>query len=202
MKWQPDGRMFAETLVARATATDAGIELRAPTVGLWRGCPAPGSLVTPGSAIGELEVLGALHRLLAPRDAAGIVLPRDNDERLARIAVDTATTLLTLDPEGTTATADPRTVTAASNDATGLVFRTPLSGRYYARPAPGEDPFVQVGDVIQEGQTVALLEVMKTFNRITYGGEGLPARAKVIAIVPTDEDDINEDDVIVQLETV
>ncbi|MBL4688244.1 MAG: hypothetical protein JKY37_26895 [Nannocystaceae bacterium] len=202
MKWQPDGRMFAETLVARATATDAGIELQAPTVGLWRGCPAPGSLVTPGSAIGELEVLGVVHRLLAPRDAAGIVLPRDSDDRIARIAVDTATTLLTLDPEGTTATADTRAAATAYGDATGLVFRTPLSGRYYARPAPGEDPFVRVGDIIQEGQTVALLEVMKTFNRITYGGEGLPERAKVVAIVPTDEDDINEDDVIVQLETV
>ena len=50
------------------------------------------------------------------------------------------------------------------------------------------------------GRTVALLEVMKTFNRIAYGGEGLPARAKVLAVVPTDESDVDEGDVLLLVE--
>jgi acetyl-CoA carboxylase biotin carboxyl carrier protein len=35
-----------------------------------------------------------------------------------------------------------------------------------------------------------LLEVMKTFNRIAYGGPGLPARATIRRVVPADGDDV------------
>lgn len=201
MKWQPDGRMYASTLVAVAEATDAGIVLRSPTVGLWRGRPAPNALVPPGGSIGELEVLGAVHRLVAPPDAAGVVVGDDGGERVARQPVDTRTVLLTLDPEGSVATQGLATAaTAAGGSIEGLVFQAPLSGRYYARPSPNDEPFVKVGDEIEEGHTVALLEVMKTFNRITYGGPGLPARAKVLEILPADGDDVDEDDVLLRLE--
>ena len=200
MKWQPDGRMYASTIVAVAAKTDAGIVLRSPTVGLWRARPAPGALVPPGGSIGELEVLGVVHRLVAPPDAAGVVVP-DDGERIARQPVDTRTALLTLDPEGSVATKGLATTAATANgEVDGLVFRAPLSGRYYARPAPTEDPFVKVGDEVEEGHTVALLEVMKTFNRITYGGPGLPARAKVLEILPADGDDVDEDDVLLRVE--
>jgi acetyl-CoA carboxylase biotin carboxyl carrier protein len=57
-----------------------------------------------------------------------------------------------------------------------------------------------VGDVVTRGQTVALLEVMKTFNRLTYGGDHLPERARVVAVHPRDEDDLDEDDAIFDLE--
>jgi len=202
-KWHADGRVHNQTFTARTKVVDGKITLLSPTVGWWRDRPAPGSLVTPGSSLGQLEILGVLYGLVAPKDAAGVVLEAPGTERMARTAVDARSVLLTVDPEATAASAG----LAAQADTTdvsetGLVFRAPLSGRYYARPAPGEDAFVQVGDVIAEGQTVALLEVMKTFNRITYGGGGLPAQAKVVAIGPGDEDDIEEDDVLLQLEPV
>jgi hypothetical protein len=41
---------------------------------------------------------------------------------------------------------------------------------------------------------------MKTFNRVTYGGPGLPAKAKIIAIRPADGDDIDEDAPLLELE--
>ena len=198
MKWHAGGRMDVPSMVARAQATDAGIVLYAPSVGLWRGRPAPRALVAPGAAIGELEILGVCHRLLAPADAGGIVVD-DAPDRRARIPVDVRTPLLTLDPTGSLATSSLAVTTRAAAASTGLVFRVPLSGRYYARPAPGEPPFVRVGDVVSEGQTVALLEVMKTFNRVSYGGEGLPARATVVAIRPADEADVDEDDVLLDL---
>lgn len=201
MKWHADGRMYAETMTARAVVTDEGITLKAPAVGLWRGRPAPGSLVTPGASIGQLEVLGVLYRLVAPTNAAGLVLDT-GDERRARVPVDARTVLLTLDPNAAAAGAVATGATVETAQAThgGLVFRAPLSGRYYARPAPDEPAFVTVGDVITEGQSLALLEVMKTFNRVTYGGQGLPTSAKVVAIVPADGDDIEEDDVLLRLE--
>lgn len=43
---------------------------------------------------------------------------------------------------------------------------TPLSGVFYASPAPDEPPYVREGDSVESGQTVALVEAMKVFNEI------------------------------------
>jgi biotin carboxyl carrier protein len=81
----------------------------------------------------------------------------------------------------------------------GLAVRAPSSGRYWARPAPDKPPFVSVGDTIIAGQIICLLEVMKTFHRVTYGGPDLPERAVVVAVRPADGDDLTADDVILEL---
>jgi acetyl-CoA carboxylase biotin carboxyl carrier protein len=82
------------------------------------------------------------------------------------------------------------------------VFRSPSAGRYYGRPSPDKPPFVSVGDEVHEGQVVGLLEVMKTFTRIPYGGAVLPRRAKVTRIVPSDEEDLDQGSPILELEPV
>src|SRR5688500_15363098 len=43
---------------------------------------------------------------------------------------------------------------------------TPLSGVFYAAPAPDEPAYVREGDSVEPGQTVALVEAMKVFNEI------------------------------------
>lgn len=48
----------------------------------------------------------------------------------------------------------------------GLFVRAPLVGTYYAAPAPGAEPFVHVGDRVQKGQTLCVIEAMKTMNEI------------------------------------
>src|SRR5690606_26630730 len=128
----------------------------------------------------------------APDEAAGMVLERPGP-RLARQPVAYGDVLVRLDPEAGPALAGASATARGTSeaDARGLVFRSPLSGRFYARPAPGQAAFVQVGDVIAAGQTVALLEVMKTFNRVAYGGDELPARAKVLEVGPADEADVD-----------
>jgi len=56
-------------------------------------------------------------------------------------------------------------VTAPSPDPTVAVV-APLTGVYYASPSPTSSPFVQVGDTIQAGQVVCIIEAMKVFNEI------------------------------------
>jgi acetyl-CoA carboxylase biotin carboxyl carrier protein len=49
----------------------------------------------------------------------------------------------------------------------GLVaITTPLLGTFYGSPAPDEPPYVRVGDKVEAGQVVALIEAMKVFNEI------------------------------------
>jgi acetyl-CoA carboxylase biotin carboxyl carrier protein len=81
-----------------------------------------------------------------------------------------------------------------------LTFRSPSSGRFYARPAPDRDPFVKPGDIVKRGAAVAMLEVMKTFNRIQLAGDDLPDALRVVRVLPADGDDVEAGDVLLELE--
>lgn len=195
-----DGRMFERGLTALAKVGDDGtVEVLSPAVGEWRGGPLEGDLLGAGGDLGELEILGVMHRLVAPPEARGVVTALRDDARASR-PVGYGDRLLVVD----TTAAVGGAVSAGDDDEasahTGLVLTAPSSGRFYLRPRPEEPAFVEVGDVLSAGQTVCLLEVMKTFNRVTYGGAGLPERARVVAIRPSDEDDLDAGDVILDLE--
>ncbi len=199
------GRLFEPKLVAVLEAREGGrVALGAPGVGLWRGAPARGTLVRQGQPIGELEVLSVLHRIEAPAGAEGIVV--EGPERgVARRPVAWGDTLLVLDPEaaGEAVRDAPARPDAAHGTGDGLVFRSPMSGRFYVRPGPGKDAFIAVDDEVEAGRTLCLLEVMKTFNRIVYEPDGgLPERARVVRIVPEDGADLDAGDAIVELAPV
>ncbi|MDW7982196.1 MAG: acetyl-CoA carboxylase biotin carboxyl carrier protein [Thermomicrobium sp.] len=42
----------------------------------------------------------------------------------------------------------------------------PMVGTFYAAPRPGADPFVRIGDHVEPGQVVAIIEAMKVMNEI------------------------------------
>lgn len=190
------GRAFEPQLVAKIERDGSLVHLLCPTVGHWREAPDEGSLIRPGATLGFIATLGVLHRVVAPAGAVGVVTAREGN---APGYVAYGDVMLTLDLEVATGSAAAAAV-ESEVDAGGLAFRSPLSGRFYLRPAPDQPPFVSPGDVVKVGQTVALLEVMKTFNRITYGGDGLPETAKVVAVVPENESDLDQGDVILKLE--
>lgn len=54
----------------------------------------------------------------------------------------------------------------ASDLPDGHVLRSPMVGTFYASPAPDKPPFVKVGDSVNVGDTLAIIEAMKMFNPI------------------------------------
>lgn len=46
------------------------------------------------------------------------------------------------------------------------LIKSPIVGTYYAAPNPESEPFVKMGDVVQAGQTVCIIEAMKLMNEI------------------------------------
>jgi len=184
-----------------AAVTGAVIELRAPMPGVFMPWISPGDLVTAGGAIGELVVLGKATAVLAPRPGAtGIAV------RIAATgvrAVGYGDTLVTLDP---TLSVSPGAGPSAGDPAApgaavaGLVFRAPTSGRFYGRSSPDKPAFVTAGTALTPGATICLLEVMKTFHRVTYGGPGLPDTAQVRSVLVADGDDVNAGDPLLALE--
>ena len=55
---------------------------------------------------------------------------------------------------------------AAPKAEEGEVVKAPLVGTFYAAPAPGEAPFVSVGDTVKKGQTLCVLEAMKMMSEV------------------------------------
>jgi acetyl-CoA carboxylase biotin carboxyl carrier protein len=55
----------------------------------------------------------------------------------------------------------------------GYAITAPMIGTYYSAPAPGEAPFVQVGDRVEIGQVVGIIEAMKIMNEIAADRSGI-----------------------------
>lgn len=48
----------------------------------------------------------------------------------------------------------------------GTVVRAPIVGTFYAAASPDDEPFVKVGQKVQAGDTLGIIEAMKMFNQI------------------------------------
>lgn len=195
------GRRFRRTLDLKLKPGEAAgtFALHVPQPGLLRGLPRHGQVLGPGEVCGELEVLGELIALIVPAGARGAVAFVAGDGHAAKVPVQAGQRIASLDE---TLAGIASAVTGAGEGAgasSGLVFRAPIGGRYYARPTPGEAPFVAEGAEIAAGTTVALLEVMKTFHRVRFGGGDLPERARVLRVVPRDGDDVLAGDALLEL---
>ena len=60
----------------------------------------------------------------------------------------------------------PGPAAVAAGEPEGPVIAAPLVGTFYAAPAPGAAPFVQIGGQVKKGETLCLIEAMKTMNEV------------------------------------
>lgn len=74
-------------------------------------------------------------------------------------------------------------------------IKAPLTGVYYAAPSPASAAFVQIGDIVKVGQTIALIEAMKVFNEIQAEVSG-----RVVAIKVKNGDVVKKEDALFQVE--
>ncbi len=63
--------------------------------------------------------------------------------------------------------------------AAGHVVKSPMVGTYYASSSPEAKPFVQVGTVVKEGETICIIEAMKILNEIEADKSGTITRILV-----------------------
>ena len=74
------------------------------------------------------------------------------------------------------AAAQHASASAVSNAPT---INSPMVGTFYRSSSPGEKPFISVGDTVDEGTTVCIIEAMKVMNEIKAEARGTIARALV-----------------------
>lgn len=90
------------------------------------------------------------------------------------------------------APAAPRAVEQVSESS---MVKSPMVGTAYAAPEPGARAYVEVGDEVREGQTVMIVEAMKTMNQIPA-----PRSGKVTAIFVEDGQPVEYGEPLVAIE--
>ena len=75
------------------------------------------------------------------------------------------------------------------------IIKSPMVGTIYLQPEPGSDPFVKIGDKVTKGQTLLIVEAMKTMNDIVAEKDGT-----VKEIIVKNEQPVQFDDPLIIVE--
>ena len=145
------------------------------------------------------EVLRALAALLKDGDLAEIELEEgDRRLRLARASAQAAQFVAApaypappyAMPQAApaAAVAAPEAASAPAANHPGTV-KSPMVGVAYLSPEPGASPFISVGSAVEAGQTLLLIEAMKTFNQIKAPRAGTVKSILVASGQPVEYDE-------------
>ena len=66
-----------------------------------------------------------------------------------------------------------KAVLKSSDDSDGIRIKSPIIGTAYLAAEPGAKKFVEVGDKVKKGQTVMIVEAMKTMNHVPSPKDGV-----------------------------
>ncbi len=114
------------------------------------------------SGIAEIEITEGEESVRISRYAQNVAAPAPM--ALAPVAAAPAA------PAAAPATAP---VVAAEPEEDGFEVNAPMVGTFYAASSPGAAPYVQVGDRINEGDTLCIIEAMKMMNQIEADVSGI-----------------------------
>jgi acetyl-CoA carboxylase biotin carboxyl carrier protein len=74
----------------------------------------------------------------------------------------------------------------ASSTAGTITINAPMVGTFYSRPTPESDPFVKVGDSINDESIVCIVEAMKVFSEIPAECSG-----KIVEVLVSDQEAVD-----------
>ncbi|XVF14375.1 hypothetical protein REPUB_Repub09cG0053500 [Reevesia pubescens] len=118
-------------------------------------------------------VIRKKEALLLPEPAPPIVMPQYMHHAMFQTPppaapVEAAAPASTASPAAGPSSSPPAKTGSSSHPP----LKCPMAGTFYKCPAPGEPPFVKVGDKVQKGQVVCIIEAMKLMNEIEADQSG------------------------------
>ena len=72
-----------------------------------------------------------------------------------------------------------KAVLSSSAENNGTRVKSPIIGTAYLAPEPGAKPFIKVGEKVKKGQTIMIVEAMKTMNHIPSSADGTVKKVMV-----------------------
>jgi acetyl-CoA carboxylase biotin carboxyl carrier protein len=110
------------------------------------------------SGIAELEITEGEEKVRISR--AG------NAVQTAVMTMPQATSMMTAGPAAAAGAVAPAAAPAAPAEPEGHVVKSPMVGTFYRSSAPGAKPFVEIGQSVNAGDTLCIIEAMKLLNEI------------------------------------
>jgi acetyl-CoA carboxylase biotin carboxyl carrier protein len=98
-------------------------------------------------------------------------------------------------PAPLAATAAAPETPAAPVARAGDLVKSPMVGTVYLQPQPGSEPFAKVGDMVAQGQTLMIIEAMKTMNPVPA-----PRAGKVVELLVGDSQPVEFGEPLIVLE--
>ena len=143
----------------------------------------------------DVEFIRALAELLSENDLSELQVKRDYPDdgslnvRVSRVSSATTTVAVPTAPAAAAPTPAPTAAPAAPAPAAPAVgddpashpgaVTSPMVGTAYLSPEPGAQAFVKIGDTVNEGDTLMIVEAMKTMNQIPSPKSGTVKRILV-----------------------
>lgn len=173
------------------------LRLLSPEAGVFTCALPPGCALAPGQVAGSLLSLGRPRDLVVPAGVHGIISSPLPDRVHEPVGFhEQLYALRSL--EAGVETTDPESLEAQAG---GPVLRAHQGGRFYHRPNPDAEAFVEVGALLEDGTAIGLIEIMKTFSHVPYRPSGgLPARARVVRFLAGDGEDVTEGTPLLEVE--
>ena len=135
------------------------------------------------SGVAEIEIKEGEESVRISRHGASAIATYVQAPPAVAMPVAAATGALAAGQGAATAAAAAAPKPAAAEAAEGAVradtaVTAPMVGTFYASPAPGAKPFVEVGSEVKVGQTLCIIEAMKMMNQIESDKAG-----KVVSVL-------------------
>ncbi|KQO76198.1 acetyl-CoA carboxylase biotin carboxyl carrier protein subunit [Rhizobium sp. Leaf262] len=83
---------------------------------------------------------------------------------------------------------------AKSVSSSAAKVHSPIFGVLHRASAPGAEPFVKLGDLVQEGQTLFIIEAMKVFNKVSA-----PCAGRILFLTDVDGGEVDANDLLAEI---
>ena len=110
-----------------------------------------------------------------------ILIKRGPDKEIIHLTAPAAAPAVAVAPIAAPVVSAPAAVTAPVVDDKYDAIPSPIVGTFYRKPSPDAEFFCEVGDVVEAGQVLCLVEAMKLFNEIEA-----EFKCKIVEIVKGD----------------
>jgi acetyl-CoA carboxylase biotin carboxyl carrier protein len=139
----------------------------------------------------EITQIEQLMKLMTANGINGLKYKtQDETIELSRGAANVA-------PVAAPAVAPAQAMPAAEPATSALTIKAPFVGTFYAAASPDDAPFVQAGDTVKAGQTIAVVEAMKMMNNVTATQD-----CRIVKVLVDNEDLVEFDQPLFEIEAL
>ncbi|MDP6963201.1 MAG: biotin/lipoyl-containing protein [Planctomycetota bacterium] len=174
---------------------DGQLTICSPLVGVVAALPSNNSILKSNDVFAEISVLGVRTALTLPSNIHHRITLSEN--LAIGVGIEYMQTLAQLNKIDDS---DEQDFNSQEDEASANNVLSPQAGRFYHRPSPDADAFVNPGDKITVGKTIGLLEVMKTFSPVKWNPDAESPQVAVAGkYAASDGGDVEEGQALLEL---